>query len=489
MATIEELRKIRLKKLEAIKKSQLSPYPEKTKRTHKIEDAVRDFGKLSRLKKEVILAGRIKSMRGHGGSTFLDIEDGTAKIQAFLKKDGLGEKSYEFFLENFDIGDFIEIRGILFKTKKGERTIEAADFKILAKSLLPLPEKWHGLKDVEERFRKRYLDLIFNSETKEKFKTRTKIIKEIRGFLEKEGFLEVETPILQPIYGGAKAKPFKTHLNALDIDLYLRISPELYLKRLLIGGFEKVYEIGKCFRNEGVDRSHNPDFTILEFYWAYADYKELMKLTERLLESVVKSIFGKNEIEYEGKKISFKAPFARVEFDQLLKKYTKIKIDDINLEALKREANKLGVKVEETMTKSEVADEIYKKFCLPSLQQPTFIINHPLGSFPLAKALENNPSKLANFQLIVAGWETVNAFSELNDPLEQRKRFEEQEKFFRSGLEEAQRMDEDFLEALEYGMPPAAGWGMGIDRLVALLTNSHSLREVILFPTMRPKEK
>ena len=489
MATIEELRKIRLKKLEAIKKSQLSPYPEKTKRTHKIEDAVRDFGKLSRLKKEVILAGRIKSMRGHGGSTFLDIEDGTAKIQAFLKKDGLGEKSYEFFLENFDIGDFIEIRGILFKTKKGERTIEAADFKILAKSLLPLPEKWHGLKDVEERFRRRYLDLIFNSETKEKFKTRTKIIKEIRGFLEKEGFLEVETPILQPIYGGAKAKPFKTHLNALDIDLYLRISPELYLKRLLIGGFEKVYEIGKCFRNEGVDRSHNPDFTILEFYWAYADYKELMKLTERLLESVVKSIFGKNEIEYEGKKISFKAPFARVEFDQLLKKYTKIKIDDINLEALKREANKLGVKVEETMTKSEVADEIYKKFCLPSLQQPTFIINHPLGSFPLAKALENNPSKLANFQLIVAGWETVNAFSELNDPLEQRKRFEEQEKFFRSGLEEAQRMDEDFLEALEYGMPPSAGWGMGIDRLVALLTNSHSLREVILFPTMRPKEK
>jgi len=489
MATIEELRKTRLKKLEAIKKSQLSPYPEKTKRTHRIKDAIRDFGKLSRLKKEVILAGRIKSLRGHGGSTFLDIEDGSAKIQAFLKKDGLGEKGYKFFLENFDIGDFIEIRGMLFKTKKGERTIEAADFKMLAKSLLPLPEKWHGLKDVEERFRKRYLDLIFNTETKEKFKTRAKIIKEIRSFLESEGFLEVETPILQPIYGGAKAKPFKTHLNAMDIDLYLRISPELYLKRLLVGGFEKVYEIGKCFRNEGVDRSHNPDFTILEFYWAYADYKELMKLTEKLLENVVKKVFGKNEIEYEGKKISFKTPFARIEFDQLLKKYTKIKINDINLGALKKEAKKLGVKIEDTMTKSEVADEIYKKFCLPSIQQPTFIINHPLGAFPLAKALENNPSKLANFQLIVAGWETVNAFSELNDPLEQRKRFEEQESFFKKGLEEAQRMDKDFLEALEYGMPPAAGWGMGIDRLVALLTNSHSLREVILFPTMRPKEK
>ena len=487
MATIEELRKTRLKKLEAIKKSLLNPYPEKTKRTHKIEEAVRDFGTLSRLEKEVILTGRIRSLRGHGGSAFLDIEDGTGKIQAFLKKDRLGEKGYQFFSENFDIGDFIEIRGILFKTKKGERTIEAADFKMLAKSLLPLPEKWHGLKDVEERFRKRYLDLIFNPETKEKLKIRTKIIKEIRNFLENEGFLEVETPILQPIYGGAKAKPFKTHLNALDIDLYLRISPELYLKRLLVGGFEKVYEIGKCFRNEGVDRSHNPDFTILEFYWAYADYKELMKLTEKLLESVVKKVFGKNEIEYEGKKISFKAPFARIEFDQLLKKHTKIEIGDINLEALKREAKKLGVEIKEAMTKSEVADEIYKKFCLPLIQQPTFIINYPLGSFPLAKALENNPSKLANFQLIIGGWETVNAFSELNDPLEQRKRFEEQEKFFKAGLEEAQRRDLDFLEALEYGMPPAAGWGMGIDRLVALLTNSHSLREVILFPTMKPR--
>ena len=496
MATIEELRKTRLKKLEAIRKSLASPYPEKTKRTHSIEEAVRDFAKLSRSKKEVILAGRIKSQRGHGGSAFLDIEDGstgspqggTGKIQAFLREDRLGESGYKFFSDNFDIGDFIEIRGTLFKTKKGERTIEAAGFKMLAKSLLPLPEKWHGLKDVEERFRKRYLDLIFNSETREKFRTRAKIVKEIRNFLENEGFLEVETPILQPIYGGAKAKPFKTHLNALDIDLYLRISPELYLKRLLIGGFDKVYEIGKCFRNEGVDRSHNPDFTMLEFYWAYADYKELMKLTEKLLETVVKNVFAKNEIEYEGKKIKFKAPFARIEFDQLLKKHTKIKINDINLEALKKEAQRLGVKVEEGMTKSEVADEIYKKFCLPLIEQPTFIINHPLGAFPLAKAQESNPQKLANFQLIVAGWETVNAFSELNDPLEQKKRFEEQEKFFRSGLEEAQRMDKDFLEALEHGMPPSAGFGMGIDRLVALLTNSHSLREVILFPTMRPRD-
>jgi len=487
MATIEELRKIRLKKLEAIKRSLVEPYPGKSKRTQKIEEAIKSFNALSSAKKEIILAGRIKSLRGHGGSAFLDIEDGTGKIQAFFRKDRLGEKNYRFFSDNFDIGDFIEVRGILFKTTKGERTIEAADFKMLAKSLLPLPEKWHGLQDVEERFRKRYLDLIFNLEVKNKFKIRSKIIRGIRDFLEKEGFLEVETPILQPIYGGAKARPFKTHLNALDIDLYLRISPELYLKRLLIGGFEKVYEVGKCFRNEGLDRFHNPDFTMLEFYWAYADYKDLMKLTEKLFENLIKNIFGAQEIQYEGKKINFKAPFTRIEFDQLLRKYAKINLAEINLEALKKEARRLEVKFEENAGKNELADEIYKKACLPKIAEPTFVINHPLGAFPLAKALEKNTLRLANFQLIAGGWELVNAFSELNDPLEQRKRFEEQEKFFKAGLEEAQRMDKDFIEALEYAMPPAAGFGMGIDRLVALLTDSHSLREVILFPTMKPK--
>jgi lysyl-tRNA synthetase class 2 len=487
MATINELRKARLKKLEAIKKALINPYPGKNKRTHKIAEALKDFNKISSAKKEVILVGRIRSLRSHGGSTFVDIEDGTGKIQVFLRKDRLGEKGYQFFLENFDIGDFIEARGTLFKTKKGEKTIDITDYKMLAKSLLPLPEKWHGLRDIEERFRKRYLDLIFNPETKKKFEIRSKIIKEIREFLEKEGFLEVETPILQPIYGGAKARPFKTHLNALDLDLYLRISPELYLKRLLIGGFEKIYEIGKCFRNEGVDRSHNPDFTMLEFYWAYSDYKELMKLTERMFENLLKKVFGKLEIQYEGKKINFKTPWPRVEFDHLLKKYTKINLKEIHPEALRKEAKKMGIEIQKGSGKAEIADEIYKKYCLPKIWQPTFIINHPLGSFPLAKSLESDPSKLANFQLVVGGWELVNAFSELNDPIEQRRRFEEQEKFFKEGLEEAQRMDTDFITALEYGMPPAAGFGLGIDRLVVLLTDSHSLREVILFPTMRPK--
>ena len=484
---INELKKIRLKKLKAIQEAGFLTYPEKTKRTHKIIEALTNFNSLVKTKKEIILAGRIRSLREHGGSTFLHLEDGTEKIQIYLKRDNIGEKKYQFFLDNFDIGDFIEIRGTLFKTKTEEKTIALSDVKILAKSLLPLPEKWHGLKDTEERFRKRYLDLIFNLEVRKKFEIRSKIIKEIRDFLEKEEFLEVETPILQSIYGGARARPFKTHHHALGIDLYLRIAPELYLKRLLVGGFEKIYEIGRVFRNEGIDRSHSPDYTHFEFYWAYANYKDLMKLTERMFENLLKKIFGKLEIIYEDKKIDFKTPWPRIEFSELIRKYTKINLNEINFETLKKSAQKLGVEVFKGAGKTEIADEIFKKFCRPKIWQPTFVIHYPLGFQPLAKSLEKDDKKLANFQLIVAGWELINAFSELNDPIEQKKRFEEQEKFFKTGLEEALRMDEDYIEALEYGMPPAAGFGMGIDRLITLLTNSYSLREVILFPAMRPK--
>ncbi len=487
MSAENEIRKNRLKKLKAIETAGFSAYPLKTKRTHKISQALEKFNDFSRKKKEIILTGRIRLLRVHGGATFLHLEDGTGKIQAFFKKDRLGEKGYQFFLNNFDIGDFVEIRGILFKTKRGERTIEAVGFKMLAKSLLPLPEKWHGLKEIEERYRKRYLDLIFNPEIKKKFKIRSKVIKELRRFLEGEGFLEVETPILQPIYGGARAKPFKTHLNALDIDLYLRISPELYLKRLLVGGFEKIYEIGKCFRNEGVDRYHNPDFTMLEFYWAFADYKDLMKLTERMFRELVKEIFGKLTIKYEGKQINFKTPWPRIEFYNLIKKETKINLKEINREALAKEAQRLGVKLEKGASKTEIGDELFKKFCRPKIWQPTFIIHHPLGFQPLAKALGKD--KLANFQLVVGGCEVFNAFSELNDSREQRKRFKEQEKLYRGGSKEAQRMDKDFLEALEYGMPPAAGFGMGIDRFVMLITGSNSLREILLFPFMKPEGK
>ncbi len=485
MSTIEEIRKIRLGKLKAIEGAGILAYPGKTKKTHNCKSALDDFDKLSGDLKEIILAGRIISQRQHGGLIFCDIEDGSGKIQILLKKDGIGESSFQFFINNFDIGDFVEARGTLFLTKKGEKTLDVADYKILVKSLLPLPEKWHGLLDVEERYRKRYLDLIFNTEVRKNFETRSKIIKEIRCFLEDKGFLEVETPILQPIYGGASAKPFKTRMNAMDMDLYLRISPELYLKRLLVGGFDKIYEIAKCFRNEGVDKAHNPDFTMLEFYWAYADYKDLMKFTEEMISALVKKLFGGYVIKYEDKELNFEPPFPRVEFAEIFRKYTNIDFDEINLEELKKRAKKMGI--EPKGGKSEVADEIYKKYCRVEIVQPTFIIHYPSDAFPLAKALDDNPQKSASFQLLTAGMELIKAFSELNNPIIQEQRFKDQEKIFKEGFEEAQRMDQDFINALEYGMPPAAGLGMGIDRLSALLTDSHSLREIILFPTMRQK--
>lgn len=473
MATIDEIKKSRLAKLKAIENAGLLAYPGEVKRTHTSKEALDDFSKLAKSQKEIFLTGRIMSLRQHGGLIFCHIEDGEGKIQIMVKKDGVGEKSFQFFLDNFDIGDFIQAKGTLFETKRGEKTLEVKDYKILTKSLLPLPEKWHGIQDVEERFRKRYLDLIFNKEIKEKFIQRTEIIKQMREFLDSEGFLEVETPMLQPIYGGATAKPFKTHLNALDIDLYLRISPELYLKRLLVGGFEKVYDLGKCFRNEGIDKAHNPDFTMLEFYWAYADYKDLMKFTEKMFLKL-KNTFGA------------KPPWPRIEYSDLFKKETGIDLDEINLEALKKKAEEMGLKGAKG-GKFEIADEIFKKAIRPKIEKPTFVIHYPAEAFPLAKPLDANPTKSASFQLVVKGMELVKAFSELNNPIIQKERFESQEKIFKEGFEEAQRMDTDFIEALEYGMPPAAGWGMGIDRLCALLTDSHSLRDIILFPTMRNK--
>lgn len=487
MEALNEIKKIRKKKSEALKKFKLDPYPLSTKRTHQIKEALEDFSSLVKKEKRIVLVGRIKTMRCHGGSTFLDIEDGTGKIQVFLKKDRLGEKAYNLFLQYFDLGDFIEIKGILFLTKKKEKTILADDFKMLSKSILPLPEKWYGLKDVEERFRKRYLDLIFNADVKDKFLMRSRIIQELRNYLIEEGFIEVETPILQTIYGGAKAKPFKTHHNALDIPLYMRIATELHLKELLIGGYEKIFEIGRIFRNEGIDRSHNPDFTSLEFYWAYADYKMMMKFTEEMISKIVKNIFGKLKIKHQGKVVDFKTPWKRVDFYQLIKKDAGIDLKDIHPEALAGKLKEKDIKVEPAQGIAEMADQLYKTYSRPKIWNPTFVIHHPYGAFPLAKSLPKDEDKLANFQLVAAGWELVNAFSELNDPVEQRNRFKEQEEMYRKGYEEAQRINEEFLEALEYGMPPAAGFGIGIDRLVALLTDSHSLREVILFPLMKPK--
>jgi len=435
---ISDIKKIRLKKLEQIKKARVNPYPIKTKRTHSVDEALVDFEGLSRAKTEITLVGRIMAIREHGGSCFINIEDGKAKIQAYFKKDKLGVKNYQFFLDNFDVGDFIEVSGTLFSTKRGEKTIEASGFNILAKSLLPLPEKWHGLQDVEERFRKRYLDLIMNPEVRERFRTRSKIVEELRNIFNSHGFLEVETPILQPIPGGALAKPFRTHLNALKLDLYLRVSPELYLKRLLVGGFEKIYEIGRCFRNEGMDKHHNPDFTMLELYWTYQDRDGLMDFVECMMIDLVKKIKGGTRFTYQDKEIDFKAPWKRIKFE------------DIDFEKDKEK-----------------------------LIQPTFVVDHPINMAILAKG--GTDHTLADrFQVVVGGIELMNGFSELNDPLEQEERF-------KSAKIETERKDRDFLEVLQYGMPPSAGLGMGVDRLVALLTDSHSLREVILFPTMKPK--
>ena len=487
MINRDQIKQNRLEKTDKLRRLGFNPYPSKVKRSHSVSQALADFLVLSRDQKEISLAGRVMAMRQHGGSSFMDIQDGTGRIQVFLQRDTLGPKLYDFFKEYFDLGDFVQVSGVLFETKAGEKTLKVQDLNIATKALFPPPSEWYGLKDPELRYRQRYLDILLNPETRRIFEVRAQLVKEIRNFLDQKGFLEVETPILQPQYGGAKAKPFRTHLNALDVDLFLRISPELYLKRLLIAGFDKVYELSRNFRNEGIDRSHNPEFTMLEFYWAYADYKDLMNMCEEMFVKIVTAIHGQPEFEYRGQKVNFQKPWPRIDFRQLILKETGIDLLEVNQEALSKKAEEFKIDIPQGASKAEVADLIYKKYCRPKIWQPTFIIHHPVGSFPLAKESATLDDSTENLQLVVAGWELINAFSEQNDPNRQREVFETQEKIFQAGFEEAQRMDEDFLTALEYGMPPAAGFGMGIDRLAALLAQTHSLREVIWFPIARPK--
>ena len=496
MSSLDKITKERLKKRKSLKERGENPYPILVNITHKIGELIDNFSKFSKNKKRVKTAGRLMSLRQHGGLTFGDLQDGEARIQLAFHEDALGKNLYAKITEFVDVGDFLQVEGILFKTKRGEKSLNIAKYGIITKSIRPLPEKWHGLKDVELRYRTREMDLLMNSDVKEIFKKRSLIINSIREFLDENKFMEVEVPILQLIPGGTSAIPFVTHLNAWDLDVFLRIAPEIYLKRLLVGGFDKVYEMGRNFRNEGVDYTHNPEFTMLEFYWAYSNYKEGMKFTEELLRRVAKQVFGKLSFECssrhgetgEGKSIDFSKSFKRVEFNELLQKYAGINYEDYNFESLLKKAKELGVKIEKKVfSKGEVADSIYKKICQPKLIQPTFVIHYPTEMKPLAKPLETNPSYAANVQLVVAGLELVNAYSELNDPIVQQENFKQQAKLRAKGNKEAQPFDKEFLESLEYGMPPAFGFGMGIDRLVALLTNSHSLREVILFPTMRPK--
>lgn len=485
---LDDIKKTRIHKLESLKKRGINAFPARTTRTHTLGDVVVGFETL-KTQGELTLAGRVRAVREHGGATFLTIEDGSGAFQVFLKQDILGA-AYTLFLETIDVGDIIETKGTLFITKRGEKTLECQSWNILTKALAPLPEKWHGLQDVEERYRKRYLDLLMNKEVRALFAVRAKVVHAFRSFLAVEGFIEAETPMLQALPGGATARPFETHLHALDMDLYLRIAPELYLKRLIVGGFEKVYELGRNFRNEGMDRTHNPEFTMLELYIAYADYEFLMQFVERLFGAVLQDARGSSSVTSNGEAINFGiTPWKRVEFGTLVNSalgedYTKMSVAD-----LKKALKKLGIKADAKILKQKgkMIDEVFKKVALPTIVQPTFIINHPMEISPLAKAREDDPEKVERFQLVAGGLELVNAFSELNDPTEQESRFKAQEKLKKSGDIEAQNYDKEFVEALEYGMPPTAGLGIGIDRLIMLLTNSSSLREVLLFPTMRPR--
>ncbi|MEK7645934.1 MAG: amino acid--tRNA ligase-related protein [Patescibacteria group bacterium] len=439
---LDDIRQVKLEKLKAMRKAGIDPYPTTTKRSMSVSDALDDFDALADSKKQITLAGRLMAQRGHGGLIFFDIVDDGVKIQGCAKEDALGADEFKFFNELVDIGDIIEVTGTLFKTKKDERTIEATKIGMLTKALLPLPEKWYGLIDVEERFRKRYLDLLMSEEVRGKFIKRAEIIQAIRHYLMKHEFLEVTTPTLQPLYGGASARPFKTHLNALDQDMFLRIAPELYLKRLLVGGLDRVFEFTTNFRNEGIDREHNPEFSAVEFYIAYKDYNWGMDFIEDMMITIAPE--------------RFKKPFRRVTYKELMQ-------DTGSLD-----------------------DAVFKEKVRGTLTEPTFVMDYPKDMLPLTK-LKPGTDVVEAFQFYAGGVELVKAFTELNDPIDQRERFKAQENMRAKGDEEAQRLDEDFIEALEYGMPPAAGFGIGIDRLVALLTDSHSLREVILFPTMRPK--
>lgn len=487
MSGIDEIRGLRIKKLELLRKAGMDPYPAESKRELSLKEAQENFVELESDKEIKWISGRIMSIRGQGAIIFITFNDGTAQFQGLLKKDIVGEEKLNFWSEVVDIGDFIELQGTFFMTNRGEKTIEAKDWRMLSKSLLPLPEKWHGLQDVEERFRKRYLDALMSPEVKARFITRSKIITELRKIFDENEYLEVETPALQPLYGGATAEPFVTHHNALDMKMYLRISDELYLKRMLVAGFPKVYEIARDFRNEGIDLTHMPEFTMVEFYDSYSDADKQMAFVEQIFKTLVKEIKKGDSFTYDNQNIDFSKKFEVASYFTLLRKYASIDPENILKEELELAAQKHGVQVGDGDSTAKILDGIYKKVCRPQLIQPTFIVDFPVEYLPLAKRKIENPKFVGAFQLVIGGVELVKAFSELNDPLDQRARFEEQEKNKTKGERDAQRKDEDFLEAMEYGMPPAGGVGIGIDRLVMFLTDTQNIKEVIFFPTMRTK--
>jgi len=496
-ASIEESRRsdqelAREEKFQRLIEEGIDPFPHKFEKTHSVVNAVTSFRSLSKeeleaKKVKVSVPGRILSIREMGRATFFHISDSRAKLQIYLREDVVGEKNYKLF-SLFDIGDVVAVSGVLFKTKTGELTVLCETYTLLAKSFHPLPEKWHGLQDVELRYRKRYLDLIMNPEVGEVFRLRSALIAQARRFFDNRGYIEVETPMMHAVPGGALARPFQTFHNALGIELYLRIAPELYLKKLVVGGLEKVYEINRSFRNEGISSEHNPEFTMLEFYEAYSDYEDMMNLTEELLTELSLSLLNTDEIKYGEHTISLERPWKRMKFKEALLACSGLapsRFDD--KQAVKELASTLAPE-KKSLTYGKALDIIFDKNVKPQLIQPTFVLNPPKEVSPLAKADKTYPEEALRFELIMAGMEIANAFSELTDPQEQKERFEQQAEERKKGDEESHWIDTEYIQALEYGLPPTGGEGIGIDRLIMIFANKKSIREVILFPLLRPKE-
>ncbi|TSC84837.1 MAG: lysyl-tRNA synthetase, class II [Parcubacteria group bacterium Gr01-1014_13] len=478
---------VRLERLEHLRSLGINPYPSNT------EDRISTKEALSKPEKtQVKVAGRLISKREMGKISFSHLKDESGKIQLAFSEKELGKDSYKLFIKYFDLGDFLHVEGEIFVTHKGELSILVKKYELLTKTLLPLPEKFHGLADIEIRYRQKYLDLIANEDSMKIAKTRSLIVREIRKYFDNNGFFEVETPVLQSLYGGAAAKPFKTHHNALDIPLFLRIAPELYLKRLIVGGFEKVYEVAKCFRNEGIDNNHNPEFTQVEFYWAYADYNDLMNLIEDLLPKVIQAAGLPLKFKAHDKEVDFTPPYPRQTMREIIKEYAKIDIEEFpDQKSLYAKIKKLNIEGVDAKTGyGKMVDEIYKTYARPKIINPVFMIDHPVELSPLAKRKTDNPKYVERMQLVcVGGNELCNGFSELNDPLDQEARFKDQERLHAAGDEESMPYDEDYIIALKHGMPPTAGLGMGIDRLVKLLVDAPNLKEVILFPILKPEKQ
>jgi lysyl-tRNA synthetase class 2 len=483
----EKLRAFRIEKMEKLREIGDNPYPYRFEVTHDTATVRNEEGALSERETAVALAGRVMSLRGHGKTMFGHLEDACGRLQFYVRKDQLGEKRYASF-KLVEVGDLVGIQGTVFRTKTDELTIKVSSFEILSKAIRPLPEKWHGLTDKEARYRQRYVDLVMNRDVRQVFIARSRLVETMRQFLISKGFLEVETPILQPLYGGASARPFTTHHNALDMPLYLRIANELYLKRLLVGGFERVFEFSKDFRNEGIDRSHNPEFTMMECYAAFLDYNDFMDMVEEMMRKIAEQFSDNGVIEYGDHKIDFNRPWKRVTYFGSMEEATGVDFSQLGEEEVRERAKELDIELDPKAPLSKSLDEIFGHAVEPKLIQPTFVYDYPKALSPLAKDHRSQPGLVERFEPFVCGFEVGNAFSELNDPLEQRKRFEQQAAFREKGDDEAQMLDEDYIRALEYGMPPAAGLGIGVDRLTMVFTDSHSIRDVIFFPHMRPEE-